>query len=365
LAVDFPPERWDKVRETFRKFWAGELDRPLVLAQCRGRDPGRPMPEVPMPSQGNCHDFSWTPEQIVDRVDWDCSCRVYLGDSFPAFWTGYYGPGCICSFLGAEVHNVSGKVWFKPPRDVPIEDMHFEYEGDNVWLRRVKDVCAAAARRWQGQVLVLMPDLGGPFDVLSMFRPGERLLLDLYDHPAEVARLAWELQDLFHRFYEDLAGAMQAERYGYSDWSRIYCEKPFHMLANDFCYMIGPGMFDEFVKPTLAASCRRLSNSFYHLDGVGQIPHLDSLLAIPELDGIQWVPGTGQPEGDHWPEVFAKIHGAGKKAQVMGGLEVFERVLKRLGGPGPGIVNWEDDAKNFTPDEEPDVRRTLARMGVE
>jgi 5-methyltetrahydrofolate--homocysteine methyltransferase len=70
------------------------------------------------------------------------------------------------------------------------------------------------------------------------------------------------------------------------------------MLSSDFSYLIGPAMFDEFVKPGLADSCRRLPHSFYHLDGPGQLAHLDSLLAIAELDGIQWVPGAGQPECD-------------------------------------------------------------------
>jgi 5-methyltetrahydrofolate--homocysteine methyltransferase len=79
--------------------------------------------------------------------------------------------------------------------------------------------------------------------------------------------------------------------------------------------MIGPDMFDEFVKPELAASCRRLTNAFYHLDGIGQLPHLDSLLEIPELKGVQWVPGDGQPDITKWPEVYRKIHKAGKRIQ--------------------------------------------------
>ena len=61
-------------------------------------------------------------------------------------------------------------------------------------------------------------------------------------------------------------------------------------------------MFDES-KPELAASCRRLKNAFYHLDGLGQLPHLKSLLSIPELKGIQWVPGDGQPDVTEWPAV--------------------------------------------------------------
>lgn len=362
MSIAFSSDDWARVRATFGQFWAGTLNRPVVLARCMGRDPGRPQPPAPYPGQHNCHDWSWTPEQVIDRVDWELSRAIFLGDAYPHFYTGYFGPGCIGAFLGAVANNSSGKVWYEPVRELPVADLHFEYDGDNPWLRRVREICAAAARRWQGEVLVLMPDLGGPFDVLSMFRPGETLLLDLYDHPEEVKRVAWELQRLFHRFYDELASAMGAGTYGYSDWSRIYSATPCHMLSNDFCYMIGPGMFDEFVKPTLEASMRALDRSFYHVDGPGQLPHLESLLAIPELDGIQWVPGAGQPECDQWPEVYARIRAAGKKIQVMGGLDVFERVLQQLGGPGSGIINLYDDARDFDVKDEAAIRRRLETM---
>jgi 5-methyltetrahydrofolate--homocysteine methyltransferase len=364
LSIDFSSERWDAVRKTFRHFWAGTLDRPVAMALCKGRDPGRPEPPAPYPGQHNCHDFSWTPEQVIDRVDWELSKLVFLGDAYPNFYTGYFGPGCIAAFLGAKIDNSTGKVWFFPEKELPITELHFEYDPDNAWLRRVKDVVAAAARRWQDEVVVLMPDMGAPFDVLSMFRPGEQLLYDLYDHPADVKRVSMELHVLFHRFYDELAEAMQADKYGYSDWSRIYSETPCHMLSCDFSYLIGTEMFDAFERPILADSCRRLPHNFYHLDGTGQLPHLDSILAIKELHGIQWVPGAGQPDCDQWPEVYRRIQKAGKRIQVMSGLDVYEKVLKQLGGVGTGIINQSDFARDYTLEDEPCVRRQLERIGV-
>jgi 5-methyltetrahydrofolate--homocysteine methyltransferase len=99
-------------------------------------------------------------------------------------------------------------------------------------------------------------------------------------------------------------------------------------------------MFDEFVKPELQASCKRLKNAFYHLDGVGQLPHLDSLLAIPELKGIQWVPGDGKPGTTHWPEVYRRIRKAGKLIQVWkdeNGLRTLDVLAEQLGS-AEGIV---------------------------
>ncbi len=118
--------------------------------------------------------------------------------------------------------------------------------------------------------------------------------------------------------------------------------------------MIGPEMFDEFIKPELAASCRRLEHSFYHLDGVGELPHLDSILAIPELGGIQWVFGDGQPGVVHWPEVYRKVLSAGKLLWLHATPAEFDRIVGEV-GTSEGIllavnasgIRSEGDAKDF------------------
>ena len=105
------------------------------------------------------------------------------------------------------------------------------------------------------------------------------------------------------------------------------------MLQCDFCYMIGPEMFDEFVKPELAACCERLGNAFYHLDGIGQLPHLASMLQIEALKGIQWVPGTGTESEDGWAPVYQQIHAAGKLMQTYDGdrLEWLDKIARQIG----------------------------------
>jgi 5-methyltetrahydrofolate--homocysteine methyltransferase len=191
-------------------------------------------------------------------------------------------------------------------------------------------------RRWQGQVLMTMTDLGGNLDILSSFRPGEDLLMDLYDEPGEVKRLVWEAHEAWHRYFDALNAVLQPLNPGYSDWANIYSEKPSYMLQCDFSYMIGPGMFEEFAAPELAATCRRLDRSFYHLDGKGQIAHLDAVLAIPELGGVQWVPGDGAPDCRHWPEIYKKIAAAKKNIQVLGDLDALDAVTTQVGS-GKGV----------------------------
>ncbi len=348
MPIDFSPERWKRIKETYSRWWDGELERPLVPVRAGGRDPGRPKPDVPLLSQDNCHDFSITPEQIIDRIDYELSTFHYLGDAYPYFGMHCFGPGIAAVFMGARLDNSTGRIWFHPPAKKPISEIQFRFDPDNAWFRRICDIYRAGMQRWQGQVLMSMTDLGGPMDILATFRPGEELLMDLYDEPEDVKRLVQEAHEAWHQYFNALNDLLQPVNPGYSDWSEIYSEKQSSIIQCDFCYMISPDMFKEFVLPQLSAHCQRLGRSFYHLDGVGQLPHLDSILTIPELGGVQWVPGDGKPGCSHWPEVYQKISAAGKNMQVWGGFDVLDAVMGQIGtgkgihlADGPGLLSGE------------------------
>lgn len=152
---------------------------------------------------------------------------------------------------------------------------------------------------------------------------------------------------------------------GYTSWTPIYSETPSYMLQCDFSYMISTDMFDEFVKPELAATCKKLANPFYHLDGVGQLKHLDSLLEIPELKGVQWVLGAGQPGVSEWPEVYRKIRDAGKLIQFFTcmdplGCRALDVIANQLGS-AKGIAMVVDTP----PGDEAEVRALLRKHGAD
>lgn len=362
MSIRFTPERWARVKEAYARWWAGDLQRPIVGVELYGANPDRPQPDIPLLSQETCTDLSYTPEQWIDRIDWELSRRVYLGDAFPYFNMDCFGPGVAAAFLGARLDNSSGRVWFFPQAELPIQEIHFTYDADNPWLRRVKAIYQAGVERWQGQVLIGMTDLGGNLDILSTFRPSEKLLMDLYDSPDEVLRLLDEAHAMWHRFFDEINAIIGPVTPGYSDWGAMYSDRPMYMLQCDFSYMISPRMFKQFALPELAATCRRLPRSFYHLDGVGEIPHLDHLLAIPELDGIQWIPGDGKPDCAHWPELYQRVHAGGKKIQIAyGGFEALRAVVEQIGSTH-GV---QMKTMYFPVEDEQAVRRELAGYGIE
>jgi 5-methyltetrahydrofolate--homocysteine methyltransferase len=333
--MNFQPEKWQQIKSNYSKWWQGKLERPLIYIQLNGAQPARKEPEIPAYSFIAQYDFSIPAEQIVDRWDYDLESCIFLGDAFPSVWPNF-GPGVLAAFLGANLIVGENTCWFKPETIKPIEKLHFSYDPANRWFLRVKEICRSALKRWQGGVQIGMTDLGGSLDVVSTFRPGETLLLDLYDNPSEIKRVLSEVHKEWWLCFNEINSIIQPINPGYTAWTPIFSSEPYYMLQCDFSYMIGPEMFDEFVVPELRESCSKLSNAFYHLDGIGQLPHLDSLLKIPELKGIQWVPGAGKPPAEEWIDVLKKIQASGKLIHICGGdfntLDKISRSLPSLKG---------------------------------
>lgn len=365
MSLDFSQERWGRIRDRYRQWWAGELDRPLVHMTLQGRDPGRPEPLLPAKPFTSFYGLDTPAADIADRWLYDLECRRYVGDGFPSVWPNF-GPGVIAALMGLELVNGDGEetVWFHCDDVREPGDIRFKFDAGNAWFERLCGLYRAAAERFEGLAHIGMTDLGGNLDILSSYRPSEKLLLDLYDQPEEIKRLTWDAHAQWWRYYEEFSGLIQEVHPGYTAWTPIYSEAPYYMLQCDFAYMIGPQMFDAFVKPELAASCRRLTNAFYHLDGPGQLPHLDSLLAIPELKGVQWVPGAGQPNITEWPDVYRRIHDAGKLIQIWAfqdseGISSLDKIAEQI-GTARGIIMLGSAPM----EQEDEILALLDRYGV-
>ena len=73
MAVHFDRNRMQALAEVYERWWRGELDRPLVRGVVEHVYPKPYAAPAPILNQSNCHDFSWTPEQIIDALDSDLS----------------------------------------------------------------------------------------------------------------------------------------------------------------------------------------------------------------------------------------------------------------------------------------------------
>ncbi|MEI8242229.1 MAG: hypothetical protein WCI17_03090 [bacterium] len=127
-------DRWNEVRRNARLWWAGELERPLIQIRVYGCDPERPAPKLARVNSATLYDASVPAEAIVERWDYELSCIRHEGDAFPWIHPNF-GAGVVAAFLGARTSHATGTVWFHPPRDQEIADLHFRFDPDNAVYR--------------------------------------------------------------------------------------------------------------------------------------------------------------------------------------------------------------------------------------
>lgn len=331
VAIHFDLERMEQVIDAHTQWWQGKLDRPLVSIAISDAYAVNCKASAPLLSQSSCADLSWSAEQVIDAIDEHLSRYEFLGDAFPFVNFDAFGPGVLAAFCGAKLDNSSGGVWFFPEEEKEIADIHVKYDPKNVWVRRIKDIYRAGLQKWNGAVVMGLPDLGGVLDVAATLRGSENLLMDLYDEPEEVKRLSREIQEAWYEAYEDLSSVLRPQR-AYTSWSGLISREPSYIIQCDFCYMISNPMFREFVLDTLRQDTERLTHTIYHLDGVGELNHLDDVLSLEKLNAVQWVYGDGKPSAIHWLDVYRRIQQADKQMMIVGSPQDYLGVLSELHG---------------------------------
>jgi 5-methyltetrahydrofolate--homocysteine methyltransferase len=346
MTIQFSEQDWQHVARDWNSWWAGELERALIVLETTD-----PVEGVDW-SQLTKFGLDTPVEQIVENWHRILSATRWHGDAYPKWWVNY-GPGVVAAFLGSQPSWTPDTTWFWPLQGIErLEDIHLAFNPDNPWWKRIQEVTRAGVERWGGRVLVATTDLGGNLDILASLRGAEKLLLDLTDNPDEVARLVNEITPLWLRYYDELYAITSSVGRGNACWGPCWSPGKGYMLQSDFSYMISPRMFKRFVQPDLVTCCEHLEYGFYHLDGVGQIPHVDQMLSIERLRGIQWQPGDGQPKGDQWLDLLQRFLDGGKLCQIYVTREGARTVKRALGGQGflMHIVNdpmTADEAEAF------------------
>jgi hypothetical protein len=349
VSIDFSNQQWNRVLENADKWWAGQLGRPLIQVRLTGKEPGRKPSKYPFYEFTSFYEPSVSADEIVDAWDYDLCCTEFLGDAFPVVVPNF-GAGSMAAYLGARLQNGkdAATVWFHPEKDLEIDELDFAFVPDNKWFIRTKEVVQAAVGRWQGRVQVALTDLGGNMDILATFRPSGKLMFDLFDHPEDVKRLNWKVHEMWWRYFDEFNSITKGVNPGYSNWARIFSEETHYILQCDFCFLISPDMFEEFVRPELIATSEKLANVFYHLDGPGELTHLDSILDIDTIQGIQWVPGAGSPDVTCWPDVYRRITDAGKKIHIVSNmaddpLMVIDKIADQTGRADNIVYHFDGD----------------------
>lgn len=209
INLHFTEHDWQRIERDWTAWWAGELERPMVMIE--GLEPlrGATLPDAPDFTSNLPLEMS--ADKVIDRYQALLEAKRFYGDAWPKWWPNF-GPGIMAGFLGAQVRCAPDTVWFEaeePAEARHIQDLHPAYDAGNLWWRRIQELTRVAVERWGNQASVSITDLGGNLDILASLRTTEQLLLDLYDAPDEVARLTSEITRLWLRYYDELYAVVQ------------------------------------------------------------------------------------------------------------------------------------------------------------
>jgi hypothetical protein len=333
---------WNAHRSTWGRWWAHDLERPIVMGSTGAKLDGLPSwwgrQLGGVPASVTAEEIAITAERVLEATEWH-------GDDCPKYWMNF-GPGDLASFIGGEMHADANTTWFTPGIHAgkAIADIHIPDQLSGPWWDRVQGVTSACAARFGRRATVGTTDIGGNLDVVASLRETNQLLLDCMDDPVEVDRLCRDVTRLWWRCFEEQMAVIEPCGLGTAPWAAIWSAQRCYMLQSDFSYMISPKQFARWVVPDLADICGRIPHGFYHLDGKGELPHLDHLLAVPGLQGVQWIPGDGQPVSADplWWPVLQRIRAAGKLVQIYSPGSAVLKLTAAMPTDGFVLATWSD-----------------------
>ena len=333
-------EEFKNALEQYEKFWKRENIGRCILNICGSY--GNP----PYREHNSLHEKWLDEEFIYDRYKYRTANTYYTAEGVPSLFTNL-GPGCLAACIGGNYKLAENTVWFdRTPIITDWEEPHKIKldQSSEMWQHLVRLQTRFAK---DPDVNFTITDLGGILDVVASLRGTQELLYDLYDYPDEVKRFTKEVTKLWFEAFDKQLDAVAKSGLPYNSWMNIPSSVPWYPIQCDFCAMISPNQFEEFVLPHIIEQVNYMDRSIYHLDGPGELPHLDMLLDIPGLTGIQWTAGGGQPPlwDEKWFPVYEKIQRKNKNLVLLGGIsenhmQGAERLIKTLDPKGLYISAW-------------------------
>jgi hypothetical protein len=260
----------------------------------------------------------------------DLSSQEFLGDTLPVASVNL-GPDVFAALYGCPLNfGDFGTSWSQPILHDWAAAGEIRLDLDGFYLRKLLELTDAFLQAGRGRFITGMTDWHPGGDLLAALRGPQALAIDLLDAPQQVQALLDRLQPDYFQVYDLFYEKLRRHGLPISTWLPLASASKYYVVSNDFSIMIGSRLFREVFLPGIAAECRFLDRSIYHLDGPGALRHLDDILAIAALDALQFVPGAGGGGYERWIPVYQRAQAAGKAIQVQCVLEEVPRVIETL-----------------------------------
>jgi 5-methyltetrahydrofolate--homocysteine methyltransferase len=306
---------WERSRARFEAWWRNEtLDRPPVLMTAKRERPRWPLQTLP--DNGDPSARYLNLEYRMVEIENTLATTDYLGDAVPTFHRGI-NTGYLGLFAGVQPDFTPRTVWIAPCvsdwEAAPVP----RFDAQRPLFRRILEISRALTENARGRYMLALPDHLDAVTTMSQMRGVENLVYDLVDQPEPAHRYRDVLVEAWKASFdfwvaEDRARGCE----GVTNWAQLYSGGRTGMLQCDFSYMISPELFEQFVRPELAAEAAHLDGACYHLDGPGEVVHVECLCGIHGLTCVQWIPGAGTPRAVEWPDLLTGLQDRGKAIQV-------------------------------------------------
>lgn len=329
-------EKYKDIIAEYEKFWERKNNKRPILHFTYTKDATLP----PFPAPINPAQRFLDEKYILAEYDYTMLQRNgYIAEGYPYIFTNF-GPGCLAACIGGDYQLAESTIWYdhkkfiKDWEDAPKISFN---ENSELWQHVLRLQHAFGQRG----IHFTMTDIGGILDIVASLRQTEDLLYDLYDYPEEVQKFSAQVVKEWDKAFRQQIEIIKKYNQPFNGWMGILSEKPWYPLQCDFCYMLSPEQFDQFVYKDLQAQVNSMERSIYHLDGVGELTHVDKILDIDKLNGIQWTSGAGN-EGlcsEKWFDLYRKIQDKKKNVVLLGGIDEndmagAERLIKSLDPTG-------------------------------
>jgi hypothetical protein len=248
--------------------------------------------------------------ELVHAFDLSIVLNSKVGCDLPTTVRANFGTVLIASMFGANVEQLDDNppwVVHDPDDEISLQQI-LERDPSDVsqgWIPRAAERMQAYHERLKPYtelrkcILIVQPDLQGPFDNLELLC-GSGVFLDLLTNPQAVDQAM-----------ERLAAAQVAVFNHLDRWTtepaRGFCHqhgvmmKGNILLRNDSCIMVSPEMYREQIAPHDERVLRDCGGGGLH--ACGSADHLvDEFLALEGLQGID----LGQPELNDVERLYAK-----------------------------------------------------------
>ncbi|MFO7959172.1 MAG: hypothetical protein R6X33_18965 [Candidatus Brocadiia bacterium] len=281
--------------ELHRKFWRGELERPLLGFFITDEHPAADLPRGPkMPSSDTNN-----PMDIVVARARASALRQNAepGDRVPEVSVNDCGTAFLPALAGADYRDDGHTVWCIPTGRNCAELKIRPFDPANpLWCSYAEKLRAVAEADIENAVAATAARTG-PMEALLDMVGAAQLSLDMFDRPNAVKDRACELLQLWKNVFE-AQWEILGQPHGINGFG-VYLPGKSSLFTEDALAIVGPRQFDEFFREPISAIARHLETAFIHTHSAG----LDCCRKLAEIDALDGVELSNDPNGPSLEEI--------------------------------------------------------------